>query len=90
MKSDTSKTYKPDLNLFENDTVTISNIEELALLSIPSKVRRFRFWVWHGWLSNPTVYFLELTNDNANYNTSLMAFIKGATLTFVYKGWVII
>jgi predicted RNA-binding protein len=77
-------------DLIQNDTISISVVEEVAFLSNSPKAKRFRMWVNHRWMPNPTVYFFELSNDNATINTSLAEFIKAATLTFMRKGWMII
>jgi hypothetical protein len=77
-------------DLFKHDTISISNIEELKSLNPSIKVKRFKFWVFHNWLANPSVYFIELTNDDATSETDLLNFIEGAKLTFIKNGWLII
>jgi hypothetical protein len=82
---------KTNLNFsLANDTITISNIEELYSLNPSFKVKRFKFWVFHKWHSNPSIYLIELTNNYANSETGLLDFIIGAKLTFIKKGWLII
>lgn len=73
----------------QNDTLSIGNFEELEFLSKKSTTKRFRFWEYRKWSANPQVYFIELTNMAANKSTDMASFIKGATLTFVKYGWVV-
>lgn len=73
----------------QNDTLSIGEFEELKFLNKTPTIKRFRFWEYRNW-SNPQVYFIELTNENADKTTDLEKFIKGATLTFVKNGWVIL
>lgn len=77
-------------DLFEHDTLSISNIEELNYLNPSPTVKRLKFWVWHRWLLNPTIYFIELTNENAIINSDFLTFLKDAKITFIKKGWLII
>lgn len=73
----------------QNDTLTIGEFEELKFLSKSPRVKRFRFWEYRKWSSNPQVYFIELTNTAAKKSMDMETFIKGATLTFVKGGWII-
>jgi hypothetical protein len=77
-------------SLFGTDTLRIANIEQPAFLNTSFKIKRFRFWGWTYKLANPTVYFFEITNNKATKNTTVEDFIKGAKLTFVKQGWIII
>lgn len=72
------------------DKLRISNFEELPFLSKSRKVKRFRFWKYSFGSINPQVYFIELTNENANEKTDINLFIKEAKLTFVKDGWIVI
>ena len=74
----------------KNDTLKISEFEELRFLSKTPKVRRFRFWGYTPGFMNPKVYFIELTNKKAGKNTDISTFIKGAKLTFIKAGWIVI
>jgi len=76
-------------NMTENDTLVIGEFKELKFLSKSHTVKRFRFWEYQEWSANPQVYFIELTNTVADKSTEMETFIKGATLTFVKGGWVI-
>lgn len=77
-------------NMTQNDTLFIGEFEELKFLSVSPTIKRFRFWEYRKWSANPQVYFIELTNTTADKSTDLTTFIKGATLTFVKEGWIII
>ena len=68
----------------------ISNFEELKLLSHSPTQKRFRFWLYHSTSLNPTVCFIELTNQNATDSTDIDTFIEGAALTFYIEGWIVI
>jgi len=76
-------------HMTQNDTLSIGEFEELEFLSKLPTIKRFRFWEYRNW-SNPQVYFIELTNENADKTTDLEEFIKGSTLTFVKNGWIIL
>jgi hypothetical protein len=71
----------------EKDTLTIQQLEELFFPNIHPTSKRFRFSGSKKNLLNPTVYFLELTNDKATAKTKLADFIKGSSLTFFTEGW---
>jgi hypothetical protein len=68
----------------------ISNFEELDFLSKTPTQKKFRFWLQGIGIVNPTVCFIELTNQDATENTDIETFIKGASLTFYKEGWIII
>ncbi len=72
------------------DTLKIGSIEELQFFKLPPTRKRFRLWFYKKGFANPTVYLFELTNELASPLTDLETFIKGASLTFVKHGWVII
>ncbi|MEQ1555005.1 MAG: hypothetical protein ABL929_12540 [Ferruginibacter sp.] len=77
-------------NMTQNDTLAIGEFEELKFLSKSPTIKRFKFWEYRKWSANPKVYFIELTNTAADKSTDMETFIKGATLTFVKDGWIII
>jgi len=62
--------------------------DELTELNPSFKVKRYRLSVHMFNISNPTVYFIELTNDKATADMDIMKFIEGANLTFLKQGWV--
>ena len=72
------------------DSFSISDLEELPLLSKSPTQKRFRFWLYRPGLHNPLVCFIELTNQGATGKTEMGTFIKGAELTFYKEGWVVI
>lgn len=72
------------------DSFSISDFEELPSLSKSPRQRRFRFWLYSPGSHNPSVCFIELTNQNSTGKTDLETFIKGAELTFYKEGWIII
>ncbi|RZL40794.1 MAG: hypothetical protein EOP00_26115 [Pedobacter sp.] len=74
----------------KNDSLKISDFEEVKFLSKSPKVKRFRFWNFRSGFANPMVYFIELTNEDATETTDLKTFIKSAQLTFVKSGWLIL
>lgn len=76
-------------NMTQNDTLVIGEFEELKFLSKSPTIKRFRYWEYRKWSANPQVYFIELTNTTADKSTDMETFIKGATLTFVKDGWII-
>ena len=77
-------------NMTQNDTLVIGEFEELKFLSTSPTIKRFRFWEYRKWSANPQVHFIELTNTTAEKSTDLATFIKGAALTFVKDGWIIL
>jgi hypothetical protein len=76
--------------LFRNDSLRITDFEEVPFLNKSPTIRRFRFWLFTKGFMNPTVYFIELTNENATSKTDIRSFIKDSNLTFFINGWIII
>jgi hypothetical protein len=79
-----------ELMIVRNDSLRISNLEELTFLKNTVKTKTFRFWLYAKGLMNPTVYFIELSNETANRKTDLTTFINGSELTFFKSGWLIL
>ena len=77
-------------NMSRSDSLTISEFEELKFLTKSYTQKRFRFWLFRKGTANPTVCFIELTNDKANSKTDLTTFINGAALTYFKSGWIVI
>ena len=73
-----------------NNISFISSFEELKFLKTSPKVKRFRFWLFSKKTANPTVYFLEITNEQATEETDIETFIANGKLTFLKSGWIII
>jgi hypothetical protein len=74
----------------QNDSVKISDLEELKFLSKSHKIKRFRFWYYVPGFNNPQVYFIELINKKATRKMKIDDFIKGSELTFIKGAWLII
>jgi hypothetical protein len=70
--------------------LTIHIVDELPHLNPSFKVKRFRLSVHHANITNPSVYFIELTNPNADSNMDTMTFIEGSALTFLKQGWLML
>ena len=89
-KTDTAKP-NPVLvkSILQPDSLSLSAFEELKFLETSPHHKRFRFWMDTKGLANPTVYFIELTNNKATTDTPLSEFVQGADLTFIEEGWVI-
>ena len=84
-----------DTELFQywesrNDSLKISDVEELKFLNTSPQKKRFRFWIYLSGSANPQVYFIELTNKKIKTETDLKHFIKDSKLTFLKAGWLII
>jgi len=86
----TVNTGKIFYNLTLTDSFTISNLEELKFLNKTPTIKRFKFLLYTKNLVNPTVCFIELTNENAKLTTDLSSFIDGSTLTFFKQGWIMV
>ncbi len=68
-------------NLTRSDSSIVSNIESVTLGDESSKIKRFKILAWKKSLLNPSLYYFELTNENANDKTDFKTFILGAKLT---------
>jgi len=89
--TDSAKPKAPlSTNRLKKDTLTISNFEEIKAMQTNIHQKRFRFWLFTKGIGNPIIYFIELTNDKATVDMSTVDFVKGAKLTFLKEGWVII
>ena len=77
-------------NMSRSDSLTISEFEELKFLTKSYTQKRFRFWLFRKGTANPTVCFIELTNDKASIKTDMTTFINGAALTYFKSGWIVI
>jgi len=69
-------------------TITIDYFEEMKNIKSKPTQRKFKFWVYPYKIrfnGGNDIFLLELTNDNANEQTDLETFIKGATVTFLTK-----
>ncbi|MBD1364326.1 hypothetical protein IDJ77_10945 [Mucilaginibacter sp. ZT4R22] len=68
--------------------LSILHFEELQYPELAPTRKRFKMMVFYHLSANSTIYFLELTNNNATDKTNTLEFIKGASLTFFKQGWV--
>lgn len=74
-------------------TITVDYFEELSHVKSKPTQRRFKFWVYpykRRFNGGNDIFFLELTNENANESTEINAFIKGAQVTYLKKAWMMI
>ncbi len=69
------------------DTTILTYFEEIKYFSLKTTIRRFHFNLNLARLSNPIVYFIESTNENATAANSQADFIKDSKLTFISQGW---
>jgi len=68
--------------LFGINNLSISYFDEIKSLSNSPKIKRFKIYLWRQGLANPSLYFLELTNNTATEETDIKTFINGAKITF--------
>lgn len=92
------------MKIIRHSHLVISGINELPLLNPNSHTKRFSFIVFRNNLeiggndlmkslignANPDVYYFEIQNIKADENTSFEDFVKGATLTYIGHGGIII
>lgn len=76
-------------HLIRMDSITIS-LWEIPQSKPDIRIKKFQVWLSHHRTMNPTEYFLDLDNKTATENMDMGAFIKGATLTYLRKGGIII
>jgi hypothetical protein len=79
-----------DATIFRNDSLRISDFQELKFLRRTPQAKIYRFWIYSKGMFNPTVCFIELTNDSATIKTDRETFINGSKLTFFKEGWLIL
>jgi hypothetical protein len=70
---------------FEVNNIKLSNATELTFLSSDPAVKRFKVLCKDPKFPNMMVYYFELTNKNADKNTTTEDFIKNAKLTHIYQ-----
>ena len=63
------------------DTLTISDVSELRFKNQELSTKSFSFLLWNKNMANPSLYLFELTNKNANRDTSIKTFIEKAKIT---------
>lgn len=70
---------------FEVNNIKLSNATELAFLSSDPTIKRFKVLCKDPKFPNMMVYYFELTDKNADKNTTTENFIKNAKLTHIYQ-----
>ena len=76
--------------LFRCDSLSISNIEEIAFLNHSLTQKRLRFLIWRPGFANPQLCFIEIINEKSTAGMTLIEFINGAKLTFYKLGSILI
>lgn len=77
-------------NMFRTDSLRISDFEELKSLSESPKQKRFKFYLYRLGIMNPTIYYVELTNEKATKDFSVLEFMKGCRVTYIEKGSILL
>ncbi|WP_172278601.1 hypothetical protein AAEU33_13285 [Chryseobacterium sp. Chry.R1] len=92
IEESTDKTQKRFLRLqknpragFDVNNVKLSNTTELTFLESSPKAKRFRVTCKDSKLGNLIQYLFELTNKNADKETSMEEFVKNSTLTYLQQ-----
>jgi hypothetical protein len=70
---------------FEVNNIKLSNATELAFLSSDPTIKRFKVLCKDPKFPNMMVYYFELTDKNADKNTTTENFIKNSKLTHIYQ-----
>jgi hypothetical protein len=68
----------------------ISSIRELQKATNSPTRRRFTFTVFSSSTANPTAYVFEVENEAASRTTDTQTFMRGAVLTFIRRGWLML
>jgi len=90
LSNDTVSAVKNLKSVFNPDSLVVSAFEELKRLEASARQRRFRFLLYTKGFLYPTLYFVELTNNQATLGTDLTTFLKNVRITFLRKGSVLI
>ena len=85
--SDSQKVF---YNMSRTDSLRISDFEELKSLSKSPKQKRFKFYLYSFGIMNPTIYYIELTNEKATKDSNLLEFMKGCRVTYIEKGSILL
>ena len=72
------------------DSLTNPGLKELVFLREGATRRRFKFWQFRVGVSNPVVWYVELTNAKATTETEPAVFLEEAVLTFYVQGAVVL
>lgn len=88
--TETGDTLVEDLWGWTGHTIRIEYFEELQHVHSKPTQRRFKFWVYPYKMrfnGSNSIFYIELTNENANRDTDLDTFIQGAKVTFIESPW---
>ena len=85
-----SDSQKAFYNMSRTDSLRISDFEELKSLSKSHKQKRFKFYLYRLGMMNPTIYYIELTNEKATKDFSLLEFMKECRVTYIEKGSILL
>ncbi len=85
--SDSQKVF---YNMSRTDRLRISDFEELKSLSKSPKKKRFKFYLYRFGIMNPTIYYIELTNEKATKDFNQIEFMKGCRVTYIEKGSILL
>jgi len=69
---------------------TIQKVQLVRSKSKSGKIRKFKFELYQNDIADPTEYFIELRNPKASFKTDIKKFIRGAKLTAVKRGSIVI
>ncbi|WP_316787723.1 hypothetical protein [Pedobacter frigoris] len=78
----------PALLFIRTDSLMVSGFDEIKVSNGNIKSKRFRFLLWRKGLMNPSVCFIELTNNKAKASADFKTFVGHAKLTFFEEGWI--
>jgi len=85
--SDSQKVF---YNMSRTDSLRISDFEELKSLNKSPTQKKFKFYLYRLGIMNPTVYYIELTNENATNDFNQLEFMKGCKVTYIEKGSILL
>jgi hypothetical protein len=71
------------------DTLSFSGMKEVLTVSSPQR-RRFSCWLRTPRIANPTFIYFEFTNKHATSWMDAVSFMRGARLTFLRRGSIIL
>lgn len=86
--ADTGEPIIENLWGWTGHTITIDFFEEIKNIKSKPTQRKFKFWVYPYKIrfnGANDIFLLELTNNNANEQTDIETFIKGASVTLLTK-----
>ena len=72
---------------FDIQSLNMSQLQEMKYFKNNIKTKRFKVSSKNSNLPNSVTYFFELTNDNANAQSTIEEFVNGAKLTYFEQQW---